>query len=475
MKFLKYMQVTATMVAVALSLSACGGDEEDGLEDVGDGDNTEVPGISGGDSSIEAMDPTQAKDYLETTALEVLSIVDPVDQEPLIRVMAEFDNNYAQYDAPSNWGLSEFEDDDDDYYRAPRHNAIKGFMNSLGRAARGDMASVSRAMSEMLNMARFQGIYEPGKPYSDEYGDIVREWTKVGDSDDIIFRFPANGKTVEVKGVAEGGTWSESVEGVTVEVPRKVTVTLTDGGTQLVNGVLETNLDFNAHTLSSRLNADLMNITVKATVDGNNSRVNSEVISWYGGRQLSATNAVVNGSNMLDLNSIKNLFKEETETWGDYTETYYELDVNAVGRMFKNGTIDANVIDKIRVAGTVSGVDELVVSMDQCFDEDEFESKDDAEAACRKQCELLERLMPVKLYLNGSANPSANVAYQPHFDGSEWWWEWYSEPLLKFDDGTTTSFVSYFGGSRFINLDTPIRNIVNTFLGYWPYLVDDED
>ncbi|MBD5226270.1 MAG: hypothetical protein HDS68_09990 [Bacteroidales bacterium] len=472
MKFLKYMRLTAAITAVALIFTSCGDDEED--EPGGGSGNEGTENVGTGDPAVAAMTPTEAKNYLENTALEIATTVDPTQQEPLWQLTGYWGEEFAEFEAPTNWNLDAFEDDED-YYRAPRHNALKGFMKALGQAAKGDAGAMSKAMSEMLNMARFSGVYEPSV-VTDKYGDRIETWVKTADSKDVIFRFPYKGATAELKGVAEGSTWSETYEGVTCEVPRKVTATLSDGSAVLMNATLESNLDFDAHTVSANLDATLMNITIKSVTSGDNSTVTTNTTVWYGGEQLATAAGEVKGVNMIDRNAIKNLFIEERyEYYPGYYDVWYELDTKAFGNMFKSGTVVGNVLDKVVAKGNVSNVGELAVSLGQYFDRDEFDSKSDAEQACRRQCELLNNSIPVSLYFAGSANSSATVQYQPCYEDEYGWWEWYSEPVIAFEDGSTTSFVAYFDGMDLTSLDTPITNIVNTIIGYWPFLIDSDD
>lgn len=464
MKFLKYMRVAAAIVAGTLTLTSCGGDEDEpGDDGSGNGGSENVVPAN---PAVPAMTPTEAKNYLENTALELANTVDPKQQEPLWLLTGYWGEQFGEYEAPQNWEIDDFEDDEA-YYKAPRHNALKGFMKALGQAAKGDAGAMSKAMSEMLNMARFSGVYEPD--------DRMEIWRKTAESKDVIFRFPYNGAKAELRGVAEESTWSETYEGVTCEVPRKVTATLSDGSAVLMNATLESNLNFDAHTVSANLDATLMNITIKSVTSGNNSTVTTNTTVWYGGKQFATASGEVKGVNMLDRNAIKNLFIEDRyEYYPGHYDVDYELDPRALGNMFKSGTVTANVIDKIVVKGNVSNVAELTVSLMQYFDEDEFDSKSAAEQACRRQCELLNRSMPVSLYLGGSANSSATVKYQPYLDEEYYWWEWYAEPVIAFEDGTTTSFEAYFERFDLTPLDTPINNIVNTIIGYWPFLIDSD-
>ncbi len=472
MKFLNYMRVTAAVVAAMLTFTSCGGDDED--EPGGGGSGTGgTENVDPANPEVPAMTPNEAKTYLENTALEITNIVDPKQQEALWQLTGYWGEEYGEFEAPVVWNLDEFEDWDE-YYNAPRRNPLKVFMNAVGKAANGNAAALSRAMSAMLNMARFSGVYEPGV-VTVESGDRVPTWVKTADSKDVIFRFPYKGATAEVKGVAEGSTWTETYDGITVEVPRKVTATMSNGSQVLMTAVVESNLNFDAHTLSATLNAEMMNITLKSVTNANNTTATTETIVWYQGKQLAKANGEVKGVNMVDRKAIKNLFIEDRYEEYGYTYVDYELDPKALGNMFKSATVTANVIDKIVVKSDVSNVAELVVSLDQCFDQEEFDSKAAAEAACRRQCELLDRSMPARIYLDGSSHSSASIKYQPYLEDDYGWWEWYSEPVLAFEDGTTTSFAAYFNGMDLTSLDTPVSNIVNTFIGYWPFLVEDDD
>lgn len=470
MKILKNFMRVAAVCAVAFTFTACGGDDEEpgGGSEIVDPDQKPTPEPN---PDVDAMDPAAAKGYLEDTAIELLSIVQPSDHETLVRIVGYWNENYGEYEAPAVWNLDALEGDDDDYYKARRHNPLRHMMRALGKAAKGDIAAMSRAMNEVLNVARFSGIYEPGR---DSYGDGI--WVKTGNSKDVVFKFPCNGNTVEVKAFGEGGTWGEQEGGIRVEVPRKATLILNNGGTELVNAVVESNLDFNAHTINVDLNASLVNVNLKSSTKGDNNSIRTETYAFYAGRQVARSTATVNGRNMVDRNAIKNLFKEEKEHYEDgygnvYEEVWYEFDVAQAEKMFIDGKTDSDVLGKIRVAGTITGFGRLMAESEKYFDCDEYSDKEAALRDCQQQAEVIKELVDVKLYLAGSANSSAEVDYKPYFDGEEneyySWWEWYNEPVLLFADGSTTSMEGYFGGNNFMGLDTPLRNIIYAYEGYW--------
>ena len=83
---------------------------------------------------VDAMDPVAAKGYLEDTAIELLNIVQPSDHETLVRIVGYWNENYGEYEAPAVWDLDALEGDDDDYYKARRHNPLRHMMRAFGQS-----------------------------------------------------------------------------------------------------------------------------------------------------------------------------------------------------------------------------------------------------------------------------------------------------------------------------------------------------
>lgn len=463
MKILKNFMRVATVVAVAVSLSACGGDDDEPELNGGDDapivnpDPTPAPTP---DASIPAKDPAAAKSYLENTAIDFLNIVNPADHETLVRIVGYWSENYSEFDAPANWNLGVL-DEDDDYYNVKRRNPMSRMFSGLAKVVRGDVAAMSRVMNEVLNVTRFSGVYEPGRDY---------EWVKTGDSKDVVFKFFCNGNIVEVRATGSDANWSMTSDGIRVDVPKTATLTLKNGSVTLVDAKVNSNVDFSAHTIDVYVNASFDNVNIKSSVKGDDSRIKTETHLFYGNTQVARSTATVNGRNMVDRNAYKKLFREVTETypWGE-VDRWYELDLDQADRMFIDGTTDSAVLDRVRAAGSISGIGRLIASSEEYFDNEEFESQDDAMKACQQQAELLKKLVKVNLYLDGSANSSASVDYRPYFDVDEYgyYWEWYNEPVLLFADGTTTSFQSYFGDNNFLGIEAPLRSILYAYEGYW--------
>lgn len=482
MKFLNYFKAAALMTAVTLSLTACGGDEDE-LDGPDGGEDVVTPTPDPDDdptlNDLPAMSASEAKNYIEGVATEMLNLINPADQETLLRLIDSWSEKYDDYEAPANWNLDNFDESD----KAPRCNPIKGFMKALRKAAGGDAAALSRATSELLDMARFSGVYEPGSGV-DKYGDRVGMWVKKEDSKDIIFRFPYNGETVEVKGVGEGSTWSHTGYGATVVIPRIFTVTMKKGNGVLVSAKLDSNVDFSAHTINAVVEGSVANLNVKATVTGNNTVINADTYTWIGGTQISHTTAVVNGANMVDANTINTLFRQESDTYSDgyneYVDTWYEFDKNVAGRMFRTGTLESVILGKVRIGCNVSSIGSIINESGKYFEQYQYGSQEEAKKACQEQCDIFNRVMPAEIYLQGSKNASGSVRYQPYLDVEDYgdgysYWEWYSEPVLMFDDNAPVSFSEYFGRVSMPSVYNAAKSLIQIYRGYFPYLIDDDD
>lgn len=454
-------------MALAFAVSACGGDDEPVNPDPDPDPDPDPIVTPEPNPETPVMTDAEAKDYLEETALQLINIVNPSDHETLVRVVGYWAEHYEGYDGPENWML--YEDDEPTwnggYQSSMKHNSMKGFFRAMSRAARGNVTELGRAANEVLNMARFSGIYEPN--------NNKECWEKIADSNDLVIRFPYNGETVEVRGVASNGTWSESAEGYDAEVPCTVTATLKLGSTELVHAILNNNLNFNTHTVNVELNANMMNVKVSSNTNGTNTTVETETTVWYGSTQIARVVGTVAGSDMVNRDAIEKLFEKYTEDYGHgYVETWYEFNKDQAARMFNTAHTETLLLDRVRVVNDNRNLGDLLNTFEEYFDNYDYPSKDAAEAACRAQCTLLERSVTGSLYLAGSANASATLSYKPVLDDEDWgdgygYWEWYSEPVFCFSDGTTYSFENYFGGNRFSAIENPLKDMINAYERYW--------
>lgn len=264
MKYFKLFNIA--LAACAISLSACS-DNEPGNDGK---DHGEDPGvIEDPKGEMEQYTPAESKDFLESSANEFLSKINPDDQKELIELGSYFNDKYADLEFPY----------DEDDFRTP----VKNLMKNLVRGAKGvNPSTLSRAVKSYvysIDFSQVAGIYEPK-------GD---EWRRTGDSSDIIVRFTDNaGAACEVKAVAskdqndeiefayeeyddwyydyETGEYVDIYNNITVKarVPKNVTVTVTRSGKELVNVQVATVLDIKNHKFTADVNGKVMNLTVTA-------------------------------------------------------------------------------------------------------------------------------------------------------------------------------------------------------------------
>lgn len=435
-------------------LSSCGDKDDNKV------DNPEGPQGSG---TMQEMTPEESKVFIQNTATEFLNLFNPQDQRQVIELATYFSSEFEDYDAPE-----EFESDNDGKSRTPAP-----YIKAIGQAAKGDLDALTRAAytySYSIKFDKLAGVYEPN----------AREerWVKTGNSEDIVFKFiNKNGKPVEMKVRQSGGTsdfhfseiyreeelinghWDEyEVEyKYFLSLPKNVTATLTENGKELANSTVTSSIDIDGHKISASTNATLMNLKAIAKVDGNDSKVASTAEFYVSGNKVANSYATVTGNNLCN-NKKYQSFEDM-----DNDEIYAELT-----KMFKAGDCGGNVLDKVQVYGQFEYYEELPDDLDNYWDYEAYDSKEDAQAACQKVCDRLNKNIRAQLRFNNTATNQATIQFVPFLDQwgySDNYWEYYISANLLFPDKTSYNIYSYF--DRFTNVTNKWESLLSAYNKIW--------
>ena len=413
----------AILVAVALScctFASCSDDDSDTPDKPEDLEGT-----------METLTPAAGKTFLKDVATEALEKFRAGDQRDFIVLASYYDNTYSGYDMPKEFDVEAEEDE----------NALRSLFRGLRKSVEnGDASGVTEEIIKYtynLNFKRFTGIYEPGR----------NRWVRTDDSNDIIFRFTGEtGQTCELRARASDSTsdytysytdeeyigWGEyeDVEYVyNCAVPKKVVITLTSGDKEIVNAEVNSDINVNGHKMSLTASVKVMNILAATTISGTDSQITATTSLKVSDEALISSSATINGNNLCNLD---NYLKEPELT-----------------SLFRNGTATVSILNKVRVDGqiTYNGIIEDILDYPH-WDSSDYFSMADAEAAARKDIATLNENIKAQLRYNNKETVQANLSWGITFDsrGSySSYWEYGTEPLLKFvQDDTEYSFSEYF-------------------------------
>ena len=395
---------------MAVSLVSCK-DDDDKLTDLSDGSGT-----------MEQMTPTQSKAFLEQTANEAMAMLNPNDQRDLVELCSYVSDVYGDYELPENFDV------EDDRYDERR------FANDLSRSAtRGDGDGMTRAAVEYIyniDFDNFKGIYEAF--------ERNKEWKRVGNSNDIVFRFNNyEGEACELK-VTGSSEYSEGSFSYTMEdddyyysederyivdfkLPTSVSVSLTENGTQLASVKLNSKIDVAGHNFSLDVTVTAANIVATSKVSGTDTKVTESVTTTVGGKNFATSQASATGNHLCDITFYDKYFDDGKDQ---------EM---AVSQLFTNGEATVTVIDKVSVDATMTwGID--MWDALACWAEDEREAK--------SLVSTLNANINAIVRYNNKKTEQARLSWD--YTKDKYYGDCDIEPQLVFPDGTTYFVADYF-------------------------------
>lgn len=466
MKFLKFLLVASLTIGGSQFMQSCGDDEPDVEQTPGDVNNPEQPGdpenpdnpeqpgdlpdnpsdindpvAPSRDEKPSDKSPEQSKESLEATGIKAANTFKPEDQKVVTDFAQEFNDMFDGFEMPTQWDIY----GDDETFEPQM------VVRNIGRASIAPtVANLTRATQiYVLEFAKFTGVFEPSN----------NEWNKVSDSDDIIFRYSNRaGHPVVIRLTASGSNDQFTIEDeydgeeYRINPPRRVNLTVTQNGTSLVDCTVDAIVSETGHTVNATAQGRIANIEFTSITEATDSKVMQKSLLSVDGKSVIASSAVVNGSNLANRSSIENLIDHPTAGRFD--------------AMFKNAIANIDVLGEAQVRATGSKVGDIINAFDteKWWDNSDYDSKDAARADCQKACDVANNNVLARLYLNGSKDYDATVNLVPVLEeenyGDYGWWEWYTEPMLIFNDNTSYTFAGYFGNNRF-------ESVADTWSALW--------
>ena len=454
MKFFKLCLAALALSIVSVGFVACGDDDPSPEQkvDPSDPDNPVDPVTP---DKNEAKTQAEQKEYLQKVAHELMDLTPASDFRELTNLGQYIRETYLEdydWDNVGDWAA----------------DIIETATNSLGTK---DRVNVSDYRTNVYE--NYKAILIASNFYS-HFTAQRGEWVR-SDASDLQFLFKdQNGKQCVLKVETSGNTkdlyafnvYDRTGEDYTnntyiryydrtkciIRVPENINVTLTQGGSQVVNIAVKINLN---SITNEEFDFSKDNLNVSVLVELNNGyKVNFSNIAYQGNSKFSVLFELTkNGKSLISMSAASDLSGIPSVNVGAFSEkefdmdNYYTDDANA-----KNAVVKIDVLGKVQVQGTCSDVrkfsDYLQKSDDYEYQESNFKSYINQANA----------LIDLNVFYDNSAVKQATIKLEPFqktkYDGRT---KWEFEPVMVFYDGS-----SYSTFSAFFNEDD-FKSVVDDF------------
>lgn len=405
----------------------------------GEGEEPETPG-NNETVTTPTDDLSNPKEYFETTAELFMDYFNAGDQDQILKVVNNFIDEYAEYEIDFDNG-----EDEEDYGYYTR--ALTNFAKSLKKSIQSGNYARATA-SEVWEFADFQGVYEPNSNYY--------SWEKTEDSDYCIYRWTNTdtGKECELKFKASSDTYTfDGDDYNTVTAPKTITVTLTEGGTQLLKSVVKSEYNESAHTIAADINVAVANIIVTTIINGNDQKVTADQTFTIGDKTIETSTATVTGNDLCNRTAIEKALEE-----ADEYENYDKL-----SRIFNKGVGEADILGRVQVKAEVSSINRLIEAEDERYDYD-YSSASAEEQAEKKYANIINQYIKASFYFARTSEKQGELSFEAYCeeDYGYTWWDTHAILIFASDD-SKYDFESYFGNGRFDSTENIFSNLLDTY------------
>lgn len=439
----------ALALAAAPVFTSCGDDDDEKMEEPNKPDDTDDP--VGPENPGEPDDPVtpdepltslEQKQQLESTGISFLGHVKAADFQGVSDLVEYIGSTYEDYsaDALDDWAencldaittlLSKDEDGYWGYYDVYYYKRIYAASNFTGHF----VAQNGRWVYSKANDLQFTVKDRDGK-------DCVFKLTTSGDTQRVYV-----GEDEEWNDLYdEDGYWYDEYVGIYdeyLEVPEKMTLTLTQGGKSIAKLVMDTDLTL-MFAPDFDLESDKYDVTATLTVNGYDWKVEQAKFDANSSASLKAK--------MLKDGEI--LFSATASAKGDVSDEELgslELNIDVLGEIQMKGTCS----DAMRLADLLGRA----------------EDNDDDEKNFKSYLNQANELIDLGVYYFGTSTKQASVKMEPfeerdydyYYGDYEKYWT--AEPVIYFKDGTSYStFEAFFDEDSFEDLVRTFEKWLNSF------------
>lgn len=451
------LSMLAMCLAASLTLTACGGGDDDGGGKTPDNpSNPETPVDPVTPDKEKAMTPTEQKEYMETVANQFMQLVPAADFKQLVDLGYELDDLYADYDFDDIGSWAE--------------NILEATRQSLGTTVgkpnSWNVVEVLDNYKQLIMASNFHAHFTAANG----------GW-KQSKADDLQFIFnDKSGKQCVLKLVTSGKVkkvhmfnlddwtdWQSKYETgdyyyydyydrtqYTVGVPEKIEVSLTRGGSDVVKTTLNITLSDIANE-EFDLSKDNLSLTLSTELN-NGYKLNVTQCAYQANKKVSVAATLQKGSTTLvamgvasDVSGLPSC--NVSAFTPDFDGDAYNFD-DANG---KNAVVRLDVLGKMQLQGTLTDVRKYADYLDKADD------NDDRESTFKSYLNQANQLADINLFYEGKKEKQASVRWEPFADESWGHTSWDAEPVIVFYDGT-----SYSTFEAFFN-DADFKSTINTF------------
>lgn len=445
----------AAAVVFACGVVSCSDDDPKG-------DNGEIndnPNV--GETPVTAE---QEKQFIEATATELKSILNPEDQQDFVQFCKDFSEEFDEFINGGNY----------DY---PYDYAARGIRDLGNAVMKGNAFGISRAMQEIsYSFDDIAGVYEPDFKYN--------EWVRTGDSKNVEYRFKVKGQNCSLTVAPANGTWTGSAQGYYEEdeypydeypvlykiaVPRNVKITLVQGSKTLANGTVNSDYNQKGMTASCDVNAQIANIALNTKADLTNDRCVANAAISVGGTQLIEAKGELKGHDMCNFERIMQILEAHDSGDNETDDEAWINNSNNIHSLFESGVANTNILRRIFVTGSCDNMARLAFVFSNWSDVEENK------AQAQAQLKFINDHIKAQFFLGASDDASGDIIWQLKRDVYNWGYGssyeyWTAEPVMKFNsDGTTYRFEAYFNEEDFAGTIEVFQGIVDLYEGFFGF------
>ncbi len=448
---LKISILSAIFCTGAIYLTSCGDDNGSNSDPTPPPTTPETP------SQGDAMTPREQKQYLEKVAIEFMGDLDAYNFNEISDLGQYVSDTYSDYDWDNvaEWAEDIFDDITEDLNKTTKEFDDYGNICYYDNYKTIIMASNFQSKFKATNGYWVQSNANNLQfIFSDKYGQ------------ECVLKLETSGnvKKVYVCNIDDwydydynydSGRWTDYYDRtqLTIGVPEKIIITLTQGAKTLLKNTLNINL---ASISNEKFDLSKSQLTIQSTTELDNGY--SFVINQisYTSQKAAVSFAMnkdgkslVSATATTDINDIPALKLDEFST--NLDDDDFD-DSNA-----KNCYIKLDILGKVQIQGSLSDCRKFADYMELA------DENYDRESTFKSYVNQANELTDINLFYNGSSTKQASCYFEAFEDNYYGYSEWYVEPVIKFYDGT-----SYSTFEAFFN-DVDFKKTVNTFEN----LIDD--
>lgn len=420
MKKFKWFVPTA-MFALTLTtpvFTSCGDDEEP----------IENPGNQ---IEQELMTSLEQKQKLETVGVDLIKHFKAADFQNVYDLTLFTADEYVdntETDAISTWAdncmesITKFLNSEEDYYY--NYNYFK----------------------RIYAASNFTGHFEPKNGrWAYTAADDLQFSLKDEDGKTCVLKLTASGKSQRIYVGEdedwdywyEGGSWFEDIDVYEeyLDVPEKITLTLTQGGTTVAKVTIDTKLEMMSAP-NFDLNNDKYDVTATVTVNGYDWVVER---AYFDGNEKASLNAQFKKDG-------KVLFAANGSIDGDVSS-----------EVAQNLNLNFDILGEVQIKGSCNDVMNLAEILEKAEDNEENEGN------FKSYTSQANELIDLGVYY-GASTKQAYIKLEP-FEEDDWGYKyWVSEPVICFADGTSYStFEAFFDEGSFSDFIDAVNDLANDY------------